>query len=435
VLVVGAGPAGVAAAAEASRHGLDVVLVDARARAGGQYYARRGLGDDPFAGLPARATAGLDRAKVAFWGRTEVWGAFDGTFAVTSNGTSRAVEADAVVLATGAVERPQPFPGWDDASVLTAGAAQLLLKEQSVVLPGDVVVAGSGPFLVAVASGLSRAGARVTALVEATPRLPLARGLWPLLFDPAYGAEGIALAWGIRGMRKLFGLRVAAKEPGRVVLSDGRTVACDALCVGGGFLPRLSLAALLGCSVGQDGVVVDPDQRTSRPTVFAAGEVTGVAGSRVAEVEGRLAGLAVVVDRLGSLPPESRRRRRRLLARRTRLRRAAARLLGAYDPIDPLALATDDTIICRCEGVTLRQVRDARLGAPPAEGTRALKALLRCGMGPCQGLFCRDALAAVLGGAGDDGVEVRTRPPLAPVTVGEVARLGGLGPDVEPEEC
>src|SRR5205814_8774833 len=117
--VVGAGPAGVAAAAEASRHGLQVVLVDPRAHAGGQYYARP-ASEEPFSGLPQSLTAGLDPARVAFWGRSEVWGAFDCALAVTTPAGSRLVRPDGIVIATGAVERPQPFPGRDDASVMSA---------------------------------------------------------------------------------------------------------------------------------------------------------------------------------------------------------------------------------------------------------------------------------------------------------------------------
>jgi NADPH-dependent 2,4-dienoyl-CoA reductase/sulfur reductase-like enzyme len=424
LLVVGAGPAGIAAAAEASRHGLSVVVVDPREHAGGQYYARPAPGR-PFAGLPPTLTSGLEPARVAFWGESEVWGAFGELFAVTTPAGSRFVAPAAAVIATGAVERPQPFPGWDQPSVMSAGAAQLLLKEQGVLAEGGIVVAGSGPFLVAVAGQLHEAGARVTALVEATPRNVLMRRLPPVLLSSLLAQETLRLAWQVRGIRRLFGVRVSRKHDDGVVLSDGREVGCDLLCVGNGFSPRLSLAQLLDCRVGSAGIVVDADMRTSRPSVFAAGEVTGIAGARVAAVEGRVAGLVVVADRLGRLSPEHERRRRHLQRQRTQLRHTAARLLDAYAPFEPLALATDETIICRCEGVALGQVRGARLATPPADGTRALKALLRCGMGPCQGLFCRESVAAALGESTvpDPGTEVRVRPPIGAVSVGEVARL------------
>src|SRR5581483_1742076 len=122
------------------------------------------------------------------------------------------------------------------------------------------------------------AGAHVTTLVEATPWQVLARRLWPLLLERAYTAEGISLAWHARGVRKLFGVQVAKKESGSVALSNGRAIRCDTLLV---------------CDIDKNGVIVDQDQRTSCRPIFAAGEVTGIAGSRVAEVEGRLAGLAV----------------------------------------------------------------------------------------------------------------------------------------------
>ena len=423
LLVAGAGPAGVAAAAEASRHGLRVIVVDPRPHAGGQYYARLPVAD-PFVGLPRLLTAGLDPARVSFWSQSEVWGVFGDRLAVTTPEGSRLVTPAGVVVATGAVERPQPFPGWDHPSVMSAGAAQLLLKEQAVVPHGRVVVAGSGPFLVAVAGQLSRAGAHV-ALVEATPWRVLAQRLLPLLASRTYGPDGLRLAARLSGVRRIFGVQVVRKQGDQVVLSDGRQLGCDLLCVGYGFSPRLSLAQLLDCRTDGSGIVVDDDQRTSRPAVFAAGEVTGIGGALLATVEGRLAGLAAAADHRGGLPLDERRRRERLQQRRARLRRSAARLLGAYVQLAPLALATDETVICRCEAVTLGAVRGARLGAPPAEGTRALKALLRCGMGPCLGVFCKESLTAALGGPtmADYGTDVRPRPPIAAVTLAEIARL------------
>lgn len=430
LLVAGAGPAGVAAAAEASRQGLRVILVEPRPKAGGQYYARPASGG-PFAGLPDGLAAGIDPDRVAFWGRSEVWGSFDDLLAVTTPGGTRLVAARAVVVATGALERPQPFPGWDRPSVLTAGAAQLLLKEHGVILGGRVVVAGSGPFLVAVAAQLRQAGADVAALVEATPWPVLARRLVPVVASRMHGPEVLRFARLVRGVRRIFGARLERAVDGAVVLSTGERIECDALCVGHGFEPRLPLARLLGCATGDAGVGVDRDQRTSQRRVFAAGEATGIGGAALAAVEGRIAGLAVASDLIGDLAAADCARRRELDRQRARFRRASARLLGAYRPLHPLALANGETVVCRCEGVTLGAVRAAQSGAPAADGTRALKALLRCGMGPCQGAFCAQLLRGALATSGDldASIDARVRPPIAPVRVSEVALLGELSPE------
>ena len=424
LLVVGAGPAGVSAAAEASRHGLQVILVDSRPNAGGQYYARPAPAS-AFGGLPDKLTTGMSPERVAYWGRSELWGAFGDVMAVTTPAGTRLVAPRGVVVATGALERPQPFPGWTDPSVMSAGAAQLLLKEHRVVLGGRVVLAGSGPFLVAVAAQLRQAGADVVALVEASPWPTLARRLAPLVASRTLVPDALRFAALLRRVPRIFGARLVGAADGAVTLSTGDRIAYDVLCVGHGFEPRVALALLLGCETSGAGVTVDGRQCTSLPRVYAAGEATGVGGAALAAVEGRISGLSAAADLIGELAGADRQRLRRLERRRSRLRHTAARLLGAYPQLDPLALADDETVVCRCEGVTLASVRATQRAVPPAEGTRALKALLRCGMGACQGAYCALSLRSAVGSSGEltATIESRVRPPIAPVRVGEVARL------------
>ena len=423
LVVVGAGPAGLAAAAAATGHGIRTLILDRRSQGGGQYYARpparRWLD-----GLPGHILAGLEPQLLEVRLNAEVWGAFpERTLALSVEGNgSELVEAGSIVLATGASERPLPFPGWDGVGVMATGAAQLLLKESSVIPVGRVVIAGTGPFLLAVAAQLQIAGARVETLVEAQPLRRVARLLPGLLADPAMRTETIRYLRSLRGLNRRFGATITEAAPGELSLSTGERIPFDALCVGHGFTPRLELAMQLGCRIGPDGLIVSEDLATSEPGVRAAGEATGVGGARLALAEGRLAGLAAARElRPGSVADHELSTARSDSAK---LRAFARRLFAAYEPLHALALATPETTICRCEGVSLGMIRAARASTPAGNHVRAMKALVRCGMGPCQGTMCMEAARAALGDEDRPGWSTpAARPPLGSVSVSAVAGL------------
>ena len=399
---MGGGPAGIAAAVHAAEAGARTLLLDEQARPGGQIW--RGE-------APPAAREWLDRlarsGATVLAGATVVDAPEPNELLVERDGLPVRVAFERLVLATGARELFLPFPGWTLPGVVGVGGAQALLKAGARFEGLRVVVAGSGPLLLAVAAALSQAGARIVGIAEqaSLPRLAaFGAGLWR---QPRRIAEGLGYATTLRGVPYRAGtwVREALGDEGveRVVLAGaqaGGQWECDVLACGFGLVPNLELPRLLGCETTAEGVVVDASQRTSRDGVFAAGELCGIAGVDHALATGAIAGLAAT----GRETP------RTLATRRARETGFAGRLARAFALRDELlSLARPDTIVCRCEDVPL-----GRLAA--AGSTREAKLHTRAGMGACQGRVCGAALGFLRGFAPDS-----VRPPLAPVPVAVLA--------------
>jgi NADPH-dependent 2,4-dienoyl-CoA reductase/sulfur reductase-like enzyme len=395
VAVIGAGPAGIAAAARAAEAGGRVVLMDAAPNAGGQIWRHRTR-----SGLDRQALRRLDRLTRS--GAASHHGvavvdiiANDADESVTIvaerhlDGATTVVRAGAVVLATGARERFLPFPGWTLPGVVGIGGAQALLKQGASFAGKRVVIAGTGPLLLPVAASLSAAGARVRLVAEQAASRAVRGFAISLLRDPETLVQAALyrLAF-IRAPYETDSWVAHATGGDRltsVTVTDGtraRAIACDILCTGYGLVPNVEAARLLGCAMAGGAVQVDHHQATSVPRVFAAGEVTGVGGVALALVEGEIAGaVASGAERIDSS----------LVRRRAALRAMAARLESTFMPRPELRdLAHGDTIVCRCEDVT-------RAALSPLGDARQAKLYTRAGMGACQGRVCGPSLELLFG--------------------------------------
>ncbi|NZA25096.1 NAD(P)/FAD-dependent oxidoreductase [Luteimonas sp. SJ-92] len=420
VAVVGAGPAGLAAARAAAALGAAVLVLDAQPAVGGQVWR-----EDALHGLPARAASArsaLQALGVRVLTQAEVVGCAGNRLFVHAAQAAVAIDYDALVLATGARELLLPFPGWTLPGVTGAGGAQALAKQGWPLRGLRAVVAGSGPLLLASAATLRRHGARVVSIHEQAPAAAVsgfALGLWRW---PGKAAQALQLRAGLWRSRYLAGshvLRALGDERLEAVEvrcgARSRTIACDLLACGYGLVPNVELAQALGCAL--DGaphpqVRVDGLQRSSVDGVFAAGEACGVGGVDCAALEGRIAGLAAAGDAAGAGA---------LSPRRERARRFAASLQRHFALHDGLRrLAAPDTLVCRCEDVPLAALDGCA-------GAREARLAARCGMGACQGRICGTALAE-MGRFPRDGL----RSPIFPVPLEVLARFGDAPPPDPP---
>jgi NADPH-dependent 2,4-dienoyl-CoA reductase/sulfur reductase-like enzyme len=416
VLVVGAGPAGLAAAQTAAAHGARVGLLDAQARAGGQVWRH-----DVRHTAPRAAREAIDHLRGVEWlARHQVVALESPALRVETPQGSALVSFGSLVLATGARELLLPFPGWTLPGVTGAGGLQALTKQRWPVAGKRVVIAGSGPLLLAAADTLRKHGAHVLGIVEQATATAVRSFAQQLIHWPARAWQAAGLRLRLAGIPYRLGsfVRMAHGDSAvqRVEIDTPhgvQTIACDLLGVGYGLVPNTELASLLGCALDETDthprVRVDALLRTSVANVFAAGESGGIGGLAVARIEGAIAGhMAAGQPAAADV----------LLPQRDRERRFGA-LLARHFALDPRlhALADDATLVCRCE--------DVRMGDLAGfTDARAAKLATRCGMGACQGRICGTALAELgrfpRGGA---------RPPVFPARLATLAGLATLSSD------
>ncbi len=443
IVIVGAGPAGLAAAKAIARHGVSCTVIDAASKPGGQYWRFRDL----VQGYKSQRAYGYfdelrSNPKITYINAAQVWSATRTNDLVTLNylqaGIEKSLKCQTLILTTGAYDRSIPFPGWEKPGSMTPGAAQALLKGHGVVVGKKIAISGTGPFLLPVAVGLAEAGAEVVGVFEAHSPLRWLRSPIALAFNPEKFFE---LLYYAKKIKKLsipmkFG-KVVTEFSGSTAfvsrvnseLSIKRSsdeIQCDVVASGWGFVPDLSLGGILGCKeiVSIDGTVifsVDRNQRSTVGNIFIAGEATGIGGSDLALIEGEIAGLASINKRI-PFTLRFHRARKQLFARA---------LIRSYPVGNGWQKWLDaKTLICRCEEVSCSQVLSSVVELK-AEDSRTSKLFTRAGMGLCQGRVCSRNVSEIIAGAkgvpvaDSERISYSNRPLAAPISLGSLA--DGIG--------
>ncbi len=441
-LILGAGPAGMAAAATARGRGLSVLLLDENPGPGGQVHRaveRRAAKDDQDSDGARLALALRNSGAETRFGAT-LWAVEPGGRAFwTEDGAARSVVARRILLCTGATERPLPIPGWTLPGVMTVGAAQIALKTAGLVPEARIWIAGQGPLIWLYARQALAAGGRIAGIADLSHGIPpgALRHLPRALLAPDYLWKGWNWQRAVKraGVRVIPATSVRAEGEGRLqrVIVDGVPHEADFLLLHDGVVPNTQVTrAIPGCQHDWDPVQacwkprLDLWGNTTVERVMVAGDGGGVGGARAAAHAGRLAALEAA-RALGKLTKDQRDAEAGLERLALNRQLAVRPFLDALFPPRPAAEIADDTILCRCEEVTAGKVREAvTLGCLGANQT---KAFTRAGMGPCQGRVCGPAVHAVIAAArGVDPATVdpfRTRFPTKPLTLGELAALAG----------
>lgn len=448
--VIGAGPAGLAAATTAAQLGVDTVLLDEQPAPGGQIYRAitetrlrdpAVLGPDYWHGSDLvaafRASGAQHVAGATVWSVSR-----DREIGVSVGGGARLFRADRVIVATGALERPFPIEGWTLPGVMTAGAAQILLKSSGMVAQGRVVLAGTGPLLWLLAAQYMRAGASIAALLDTTPRENWRAALphLPAFLTSTYLPIGLKLLREVRRrvpvIRDVRALRVLGQDRATEIAYQAggeaeQRIAADVVLLHQGVVPNLNLANAIGCQQAwQDTQMcfapeVDDWGASSVDGIAIAGDGAGIGGARIAAERGRLAALDAAC-RVGRIDT-AKRDAEAVACRQTlqRFTRGRSFLDLLYRPRPEHRIPTGDTLVCRCEEVTAQQILDTvKLGC---SGPNQMKSFLRCGMGPCQGRLCgltvTELIAQARSVTPNEVGYYRLRPPIKPITLEELASL------------
>jgi len=456
VVVIGAGPAGLAAAATAAEAGLSTLLLDENAGPGGQVF--RAIASTPVtepAQLGADYWVGADLVKavrassVEIIQRATVW-SLDRhlEIGISVGGVAAFVKARRVILATGALERPFPIPGWTLPGVMTVGAAQTMLKSSALVPDGRTIIAGQGPLLWLLAAQILRLGGRIDRILDTTERRSYLAALphaFAFLTSP-YFAKGLALMREVRAkVPVVFGIgELAAAGDGQLAsvsyVAGGRreTMQADLLLLHQGVVPNVNLAMAAGAEHRWDELqlcwspALDQNGNSSIEGIAIAGDGAGIGGAGAAVFRGHIAARAAVE----ALVPASAAKLTPIAELRTglvRAERGRAFLDTLFRPAPRFRSPSGDTVVCRCEEVTAKDILDAI--AIGATGPNQLKAYRRTGMGPCQGRLCgltvTELMAEARGKSPQEIGYYRLRAPVKPITLAELAAVAKTEDDVK----
>jgi NADPH-dependent 2,4-dienoyl-CoA reductase/sulfur reductase-like enzyme len=453
LVIIGAGPAGMAAASSASEYGLKVAILDEQASLGGQIYrslSRSTLVDESILGPDYYQGRALikqaQKAKFDYLPNSTVWSiSSDLIINLTCQQQGRQIKTKKLIIATGAQERPTPFPGWTLPCVMTCGSAQILLKSSGLTPPGPLVLAGSGPLLLLIAAQLKRAGVEIKAILDTTPKgryiaalpfLPKALKNLPLLL------KGLSLIAEIKRsnipvykqVSHLSATSASQEGVDKVTFKQGEkeiSLSCRTLLTHQGVVPNVQLTRALQLDHHWHDLQecwhpsLDKWGQSSHPDIFIAGDSAGIAGAKSAAYLGELSALKIAKT-LNKVPSDTFEKRTSNTMKKL-IKESAIRpfLDTLYRPAKSFLIPSDDTIVCRCEEVNAKEIRDTV--ANGCQGPNQSKAFSRAGMGPCQGRLCGLTVANVIADerniAVDDVGYYQVRSPIKPITLSELIDL------------
>lgn len=415
VLIVGAGPAGLAAAAAAAPNAKNVLILDENSEAGGQIW-RRGVDPSNTQGWALYSQLVAQPHVQWLSGSRIIAVIANNRLLVETPDGPRIIQWQKMILCTGARELILPFPGWTLPGVTGAGGLQALIKSGANLKGRRVVIAGTGPLLLSVAASVKQAQGKVVAVVEYRSAAALRQFFYALLSGHQQKLwQAVGLLWAMKPWRYRLSSVVSAaqgiSEVTSVIIQKGdksEEIACDLLACGFGLRTNLELATLLRCQLRDGAIAVDEQQRTSQQNIWAAGEVTGIGGVDKALIEGRIAGL----DATGY----------RATDKEAKLREKAWMFTGTLQKTFNLdvrlrQLCQADTLVCRCEDVPARELEKFA-------DWRTAKLMTRVGMGACQGRICGVACEFLY-----DWQTPEARQPVFPAKASSLALLADLPPD------
>ena len=450
LVVVGAGPSGLCAASAAAENGLEVLLVDEQEMPGGQIYRKLGAANADQRFLQAEdrkaGTAIIQRffnSGAEYQPNTTVWFAEPGRILCSYEGKAQEIRGQYLVVGTGAMERPVPFPGWTLPGVMGAGASDILHKDAGLPPQGPVVIAGNGPLIPLVASHLIAQKVEIAAILDTSPlpnkltsaiHIPLALADTPFLLKGAKMMAKVILS----KTRMISGIKgITAQGDGKLervmAVSDKKNYDFRAatLLVHNGVIPRTHFSRMMGMDHAWDVrqrywyPLVDKNGKSSLDKVYVVGDTAFVHGAQASACKGSLAGIDIARSLNMISTAEARVQRRRV--NREMFKALAPRKFADawFAPAKTLYDVEDETLVCRCEGVRAGDIR--RAVAEGCHEVNDIKIRTRCGMGPCQGRMCGPALAEIAAIALEREVPnvgvLNIRPPLRPTPFGQMASL------------
>ncbi len=441
VVIVGSGIGGLSAAQTLSGYGLDILIIDENVQAGGQLLRKSKkqrqnfLKFDPDVvkkkGFSLISKVNGTRPGIDRIGQAQVLGVFrDRRLLIhapkekslaPSPGQIMEVRAEHLILATGARERYLPFKGWTLPGVMSLGAAQILMKSHGVLPSFNTLIAGTSPLMMVLAWEIISNGGRVTAMMDANPFskklgfLPLIHRHWPKLMEGGFYIgqmilNQVPMAHGTQiiealGKGKLESvIAVKTRADGRVVKGSETQYPAQTLAMGHGFVPNIELAVQAGCDIGYDknkgGWVVstDPNLESSVESIYAVGEITGVAGGKKSHIQGQMAAISIL-KKMGKFTPKDQGGLAKTIEE-LKFQNSQQTAYGAFLnhlsqlPASAYEQICDDTLICRCENITMGTIRqNIQLGFTSLAG---IKKATRAGMGRCQGRICTAVVSDIL---------------------------------------